>query len=182
MLTLAREEPMDSREFISAIPERIRTLIQNVTMDKLMEIRIRCGVAISIVCTDGIYYVTQKGHITQNYKEGVTATSGDIRRGMELVTRSSVYAFENEINGQEDYIFANCDNLVQIEFANAYIGLRMFDDCDALVDLTINSTVKHVRDYAFANCDKLANLTFAKTRQMLLSIFSYGIKHDSFSS
>lgn len=97
MLTLAREEPMDSREFISAIPERIRTLIQNVTMDKLMEIRIRCGVAISIVCTDGIYYVTQKGHITQNYKEGVTATSGDIRRGMELVTRSSVYAFENEI-------------------------------------------------------------------------------------
>ncbi len=97
MLTLAKEERMERAELISAIPERIRTLLANVPMDKLMEIRIRCGTAVSLVCTDGIYYVTQKGHITENYEEAVIATSGDIRRGMELVTRSSVYAFENEI-------------------------------------------------------------------------------------
>lgn len=97
MLTLAKEERMDKAELISAIPERIRALLVNIPTDKLMEIRIRCGVAVALVCTDGIYYVTKKGHITKNCEDGVIATSGDIRRGMELVTKSSVYAFENEI-------------------------------------------------------------------------------------
>lgn len=36
----------------------------------------------------------------------------------------------------------------------------MFDDCDALINLTISKCVTNVGDYAFANCDLLANLTF----------------------
>ena len=123
MLTLAREERMDSQEFVSAIPERIRVLTQNVPMDKLMEIRIRCGAAVSLVCTDGIYYVTQKGHITKNYKDGVTATSGDIRRGMELVTRSSVYAFENDI--RNGYITLSGGHRVGISGDAAVIGGKL---------------------------------------------------------
>lgn len=123
MLTLAREERMDSQEFVSAIPERIRVLTQNVPMDKLMEIRIRCGAAVSLVCTDGIYYITQKGHITKNYKDGVTATSGDIRRGMELVTRSSVYAFENEI--RNGYITLSGGHRVGISGDAAVIGGKL---------------------------------------------------------
>lgn len=97
MLTLASEERISGREFMCAIPERLRGLLGAVLADELMEIRIRCGMAVSVVCTDGIFYITQKGHKTENYKDGVVATAADIRRGMELVTRSSMYAFENEI-------------------------------------------------------------------------------------
>ena len=97
MLTLAVEEQMDARELISAIPERIRALLVNLPMDKLMEIRLRCGMAVALVCTDGVYYLHKKGHINQNHENAVTIAPSDIRRGMELITRSSVYAFENEI-------------------------------------------------------------------------------------
>ena len=97
MLTLAKEERMDFCDFMGAIPERIRGLLYDIPMDKLMEVRIRCGMAVSLVCTDGIYHITQKGHITQNCENVIVATAKDIRRGMELITHSSVYAFENEI-------------------------------------------------------------------------------------
>lgn len=97
MFTLAKEEFMLGQDLISAIPEKIRACLLHLPMDKIMEIRLRNASPLSIVCTDGIYYVTHKGVLTKNYKEALTVTGNDIRRGMELITRSSVYAFENEI-------------------------------------------------------------------------------------
>ncbi|MDE6584158.1 MAG: leucine-rich repeat domain-containing protein, partial [Anaeroplasmataceae bacterium] len=60
----------------------------------------------------------------------------------------------------ETYVFTNCDSLVEILFENSYIGEHMFDDCDALVYLTVHSTIDEIEDYAFANCDLLAELDF----------------------
>ncbi len=97
MLTLAKEELISGQDLFSAVPERIRKYLCSVPADKLMEIRLRSGVSLSLVCTDGIFYITHKGRLTENYREAVTVTGNDIRRGLELVTRSSVYAFENEI-------------------------------------------------------------------------------------
>ncbi len=97
MLTLAKEEFISGQEVLSAIPERIRANLLKMPLDKVMEVRLRCGVPLSLVCTDGIFYVTHRGAVTVNYKEGICVNTGDIRRGMELITRSSVYAFENEI-------------------------------------------------------------------------------------
>ncbi|MBO5059756.1 MAG: stage III sporulation protein AA [Clostridia bacterium] len=97
MLTLAKEELISGQDLFSAVPERIRKYLCGVPADKLMEIRLRSGVSLSLVCTDGIFYITHKGRLTENYREAVTVTGNDIRRGLELVTRSSVYAFENEI-------------------------------------------------------------------------------------
>jgi stage III sporulation protein AA len=45
----------------------------------------------------GTFYITSKGRITDNYKDGYIVSERDIQRGMELITRSSVYAYENEI-------------------------------------------------------------------------------------
>ncbi len=97
MLTLAKEQIVWGQDLLAAIPERIRGSLYDFPADRLMEVRLRCGVALSLVCFDGIFYVTPKGRITQNFREGLVVTAGDIRRGLELVTRSSVYAFENEI-------------------------------------------------------------------------------------
>lgn len=97
MLTLAKEEFFVGQDLIAAIPERLRQLITDFPAEKLMEIRLRSGTALSLVCTDGIFYVTHKGKLTGNYMDAVIVTGNDIKRGMELVSRSSVYAFENEI-------------------------------------------------------------------------------------
>lgn len=97
MLTLAKEELVSGADLLSAIPERIRQCLTEIPMDRLMEVRLRRGAALSAVCTDGIFYINHKGRVTENYREALAVTASDIRRGMELVTRSSVYAFENEI-------------------------------------------------------------------------------------
>lgn len=97
MLTLAKEEYFSGQDLIAAVPERLRQVLAEIPADKLMEIRLRSGIALSLVFTDGVFYVTAKGRITKNYKEAIIVTGNDIKRGMELITRSSVYAFENEI-------------------------------------------------------------------------------------
>ena len=97
MLTLAKEDFILGEDLLSAIPERIRHCLKKMPLDKVMEVRLRNGSPLSLVCTDGIYYVTHRGVLTKNYKEAIIVAGSDIRRGMELITRSSVYAFENEI-------------------------------------------------------------------------------------
>ena len=97
MLTLAKEDFILGEDLLSAIPERIRRCLIKMPLDKVMEVRLRNASPLSLVCTDGIYYVTHRGVLTRNYKEAAIVAGSDIRRGMELITRSSVYAFENEI-------------------------------------------------------------------------------------
>lgn len=97
MLTLAREENMEGAEFLSAIPEKFRGYLKAMDWDRLCEVRLRLGSPMAIVRTDGIFYITKQGKLTPYFEEGVTATYQDIQRGMELVTRSSVYAFSEDI-------------------------------------------------------------------------------------
>lgn len=97
MLTIAREENMEGMEFLGAIPEKQRVLLRNIDLDRLCEIRLRSGMPMALVMTDGIFYITKNGKVTGDYKDGVIVTSGDIKRGMELITRSSVYAFSEDI-------------------------------------------------------------------------------------
>ncbi|MBR5808681.1 MAG: hypothetical protein IKY39_01070, partial [Clostridia bacterium] len=97
MLTIAREENMEGMEFLGAIPEKQRACLRNIDLDRLCEVRLRAGMPMALVTLDGIFYITKNGKVTGNYKEGVGVTSGDIKRGMELITRSSVYAFSEDI-------------------------------------------------------------------------------------
>lgn len=97
MLTIAREENMEGMEFLGAIPEKQRACLRSVEMDRLCEVRLRAGMPMALVLTNGIFYVTKNGGITDDYQKGVWVTSGDIKRGMELITRSSVYAFSEDI-------------------------------------------------------------------------------------
>ncbi len=97
MLTLAKEELTLGQDLFLQIPERIRGVLSPINTDKLMEVRLRNGMSLSTVTADGIFYVTNKGRITEDFREGMIVTATDIRRGMELITRSSVYVFENEI-------------------------------------------------------------------------------------
>ena len=97
MLTLAKEENMEGMDFLCAIPEKQREYIKGQNLDKLCEVRLRAGTSVALVFTDGIFYITKKGKLTSDYREGITASMADIKRGMELITRSSVYAFSEDI-------------------------------------------------------------------------------------
>lgn len=97
MLTLAKEENMEGMDFLSAIPEKQREYLKRIPLDGLCEVRLRSGMPMALVFLGGIFYVTKKGKLTADYKEGITASSVDIKRGMELITRSSVYAFSEDI-------------------------------------------------------------------------------------
>ncbi len=97
MLILAQDETIYGGDLLEALPERVRAYMNQIGTDKLMEIRLRSGTALVLVRTDGIFYMDTKGRLAKNYENAVTVTAGDIRRGLELVTRSSVYAFEDEI-------------------------------------------------------------------------------------
>lgn len=97
MLTLAIEEKNEVWGLIYALPERIRNLLGGISMENLCEVRLRRGMQLGLFYTDGMYYITPKGRLTTNYTEGIIAGERDIERGLELITKSSVYAYEDEI-------------------------------------------------------------------------------------
>lgn len=97
MLTIAMEENMEGAEFLSAIPEKFRGYLKAMDWDRLCEVRLRLGSPVAIVRTDGIFYITKRGNLTPYLEEGVKVGYQDIQRGMELITRSSVYAFSEDI-------------------------------------------------------------------------------------
>jgi len=97
MLTLAKEEYMEGMDFLSAIPEKQREYLKKISLDGLCEVRLRSGMPMALVYLDGIFYVNKMGKLTGDYREGITVSAMDIKRGMELITRSSVYAFSEDI-------------------------------------------------------------------------------------
>ncbi|MDD6214034.1 MAG: stage III sporulation protein AA [Firmicutes bacterium] len=97
MLTLAKEECTNLCDLYRCIPERLRQYLYNISSENLAEVRIRNGAALSLVYTDGIFYLTPRGKVTETCCNALLCTTADIRRGIELITDSSVYAFEEEI-------------------------------------------------------------------------------------
>ena len=97
MLTLAVEEKNQASGLIYALPEKIRMAMVSVPLEGIYEIRLRKGMPLAFVNGDGVLYITAKGRVTKDYREGYFVTERDIKRGMELITRSSVYAYEDEI-------------------------------------------------------------------------------------
>ena len=97
MLTLATELKNDRWSIISALPERIRNMMSSVEWGSIYEIRLRQGMPLALTGEDGTYYISSKGRVTKDCREGYIVTEKDISRGMELITRSSVYAHQEEI-------------------------------------------------------------------------------------
>ncbi len=81
----------------SCIPHRINSYLDFVDEDRLEEIRLRCGLPVSLCYADAIHYVDKHGTLTDNIYNAVKATRSDIDEGMELITSSSLYAIENRV-------------------------------------------------------------------------------------
>ena len=97
MFALAQENKNTFSDFLTALPERIRTRVMEVDTDKLLEIRMRHGASLCAVFKSGCYLITPSGNLSKNSKNALIVTERDIKRAMELITDFSLYAYENQI-------------------------------------------------------------------------------------
>lgn len=97
MFLLAEENNTKFYDLFSALPERLRTATATIDTDKLLELRLRCGGILSAIYIDNSYAVTSGGKLSKEFEKGIIVTDRDIKRAMELITKFSLYAYENEI-------------------------------------------------------------------------------------
>ena len=74
----------------------------SINLDEAQEIRLIQGQNIYIRYPDGDYYITQKGILSRDGKNGIVITKKHIDETMERVTKSSLYSVKDEI--QKGYL------------------------------------------------------------------------------
>jgi len=97
MFILAEENNSNFCDLLSALPERIRSVTSTIDTKELLELRLRCGGILSAVYKDNTYCVTKNGGLSKSPDSAIIVTDRDIKRAMELITKFSMYAYENEI-------------------------------------------------------------------------------------
>ena len=97
MFALAQENKALSQYFLTALPEKIRTPVSKLDTDKLLEVRMRCGGKLCAVFKDGSYLLSRGGELSDDIKDAVNITAGDIKTALGLITDFSLYAYENEM-------------------------------------------------------------------------------------
>lgn len=81
----------------SYIPRGISRYLDFVNEEGLEEIRLRCGLPVSLCYRGGVRYVDRSGAVTERTDRAVRALREHIDEGMELITSSSVYAAQSRI-------------------------------------------------------------------------------------
>lgn len=129
------------RGVINYMPQSIRRYLFNINLTEAYEIRLRLGKPLSIYFTDGCYYLSQHGVLTQDTSSSVRITHAHIEEALEIASRSSVYSVEDEI--REGYITVGggirigiCGSAVmsdgKISFVKDISGLNYRLACDVM--------------------------------------------------
>lgn len=64
-----------------------------------------------------------------------------------------------------DWLFEDCSALYNVKLGRSKItkiAKHMFENCDALTEVTLPSTITRIEDYAFENCTNLSTLHFIR--------------------
>lgn len=102
MLVINNDEIINRSGIFSYLPKELRRYLDFADENGLEEIRLRCGLPVSLCYNDGIRYTDRNGKTVKNPSEGIIATREHINDGVELITASSLYAVESRI--QNGYI------------------------------------------------------------------------------
>ncbi|WP_441315724.1 stage III sporulation protein AA [Desulforamulus aquiferis] len=81
--------PINLRQMLSDLPDPVK--------DTVEEIRIRQGRPLMLGLADGDCYVTYRGTVTAEQLEAYQVDAGDVERVTQLISRSSLYALEEEL-------------------------------------------------------------------------------------
>lgn len=101
-----------SRGILNYMPQSIRRYMFNINLTEAYEIRMRLGKPLAIYFTDGCYYVSRHGVLTQDASSAVKITHANIEEAIEIASKSSVYSVEDEI--RDGYITIGGGNRVGI--------------------------------------------------------------------
>lgn len=97
MIVANNEQISKDSGFFSYIPRNIRKYLYLIQTERLEEVRLRLGRPVMFYFSDGHYFLSKKGSLETAPAGAVICTKQDIEEGMELITASSVYAVEEQI-------------------------------------------------------------------------------------
>ncbi|UOF90121.1 stage III sporulation protein AA [Fodinisporobacter ferrooxydans] len=88
------------QQILSVLPqsfrERFRQLFPNISQE-LQEIRLRLGRPLQFHIAGNDYFVTAKGRLTEQQQEALLVQAEDVEACLQLITKSSFYALEEEL-------------------------------------------------------------------------------------
>lgn len=97
MLIINNTQITNRPAVFSYIPRRISRCLDFADSGGLEEIRLRCGLPVSLCYRNAVRYIDRSGALTDRADRALRAERGDIDEGMELITSSSVYASQSSI-------------------------------------------------------------------------------------
>lgn len=89
-----------ARDILPILPSSLRGLIEcgaRAAGDNLEEIRLREGRPVSLVTSDGDFFLSPDGRITGDYGTAYRLGRDEMSRTFQLISASSVYAWEEEL-------------------------------------------------------------------------------------
>lgn len=112
MFVANSEETYKTSEVITYLPKRIRRYMYFIEWDELEEIRLRLGLPVALQYRDAMFFLNDKGNTVLFGDNLLRTTKEDIHEAVELISRSSYYAHENDV--KNGYITISGGNRVGI--------------------------------------------------------------------
>lgn len=112
MLVVNSEQLYKNNVVLGYLPKRIRKFIYFIEWEELEEIRLRLGLPVMLQYRDGVFYINDKGKTVLAGENLLRITKQDIAEAVELISHSSFYAHETDI--QNGYITIAGGNRVGI--------------------------------------------------------------------
>lgn len=84
-------------EILPKIYPALSSVLKMCSFENLCEIRFRAGRPLMLYYSQGAYFCSRNGGITEDRKNAVMCSSDDLARLVSAFCKSSVYAYENEI-------------------------------------------------------------------------------------
>lgn len=95
MLILNNEQALEYHPIIKYIPRRLRKYLSMIRLNEAEEVRLRMGRPLMVYFNDGGYFIDEHARLSKNKDNGVIVENTDIEEAIELISESSLYAFED---------------------------------------------------------------------------------------
>lgn len=97
MYIMTNEEITPRHNIINVLPVSLRRNMYNINLDEAEEIRLIQGKPVFIRYPDGDYYISPKGVLSRDKKNGIQISQKHIEELLERITKSSLYSVKDEI-------------------------------------------------------------------------------------
>ncbi len=87
-----------SRGILNFMPQSLRKYMYRINFEEAYEIRMSLGKPLMLYYNDGTYYLSSAGFLTKSTKGAIKITRQHLDEALELATKSSVYAKQQNIS------------------------------------------------------------------------------------